>query len=39
MISSLCRSRRGRRAAEQRDELASLHSIISSARATNCRGT
>ena len=29
----------GRRAAEQRDNLAAVHSITSSARASNCGGT
>ena len=34
-----CRERPRRRAAEQRDEVAPLHSITSSARATRVRGT
>src|SRR5215475_6900609 len=34
-----CRERPRRRAAEQRDELAALHSITSSARASSVGGT
>src|SRR5262249_38151823 len=40
MSDCACRERpRGRRAAEQRDEVASLHSITLSARAMNAGGT
>src|SRR5262245_27539968 len=34
-----CRERPPRRAAEQRDEIAALHSITSSASCCKCRGT